>query len=65
MKNNFLRKGVLKLKDTILPTHTALEANAYLQEILASDKPIMIARFGAVEIKGVLYGILPPHFVKY
>lgn len=65
MKNNVARKFLFKLKASVLQTHTASEANTYLQKMLASDKPIMVARFGAVEIKAVLYGILPPQFLKY
>lgn len=35
------------------------EANQQMYQLLSTDKPLMIARFGAVEIKMMLYAMLP------
>ena len=60
MNNNITRKVIFRIRDMFLPRHTGLEAQERICAALESDEPIMIARFGAVEIKAVLYGILPP-----
>lgn len=60
MNNNISRKVIFRIRDMFLPRHTGLEAQERICAALESDEPIMIARFGAVEIKAVLYGILPP-----
>lgn len=58
--NRTLRKYTFKTKDLILPKITGREACNLIQLSLANDHPVMIARLGAVEIKAVLYSILPP-----
>ena len=65
MKNNIIRKIVFKIRDLFLPKHIGKESYLYIRNKIQSDSPLMVARFGAVEIKAVLYAILPPHFVKY
>lgn len=60
MKISILRNIIFQLKKIIIPEITGKEACSLMQEQLCSDSPTMIARLGAVEIKAVLYGILPP-----
>lgn len=62
--NKTIRNWVFNFKNVLLPKHTQEESYAYLRERLSSDDPLMVARFGAVEIKAVLYGILPPPICK-
>ena len=64
MKNNIIRKIVFKIRDLFLPKHIGKESYLYIQNKIQSDSPLMVARFGAVEIKAVLYAILPPPFCK-
>ncbi|MEY8687851.1 hypothetical protein AB9N12_17630 [Bacteroides sp. AN502(2024)] len=60
MKNNIFRKVIFKIGDFIFPKHIGKESYLYMQQKIQSDTPLMVARFGAVEIKAVLYVILPP-----
>ena len=60
MKNNIIRKIVFKIRDLFLPKHIGKESYLYIQNKIQSDSPLMVARFGAVEIKAVLYAILGP-----
>lgn len=60
MNDNIVRKAIFRIRDRVLPRHTGLEAQETIRKALESDEPLMIARFGAVEVKAVLYGILPP-----
>jgi len=60
MKNNIIRKTVFSVKSAMLPCLTGEEAHNAIINDLTSDKPSMIARFGAIEIKALLYSILPP-----
>lgn len=64
MKNNIIRKIVFKIRDLFLPKHIGKESYLYVQNKIQSDSPLMVARFGAVEIKAVLYAISPPPFCK-
>ena len=64
MKNNIIRKIVFKIRDLLLPKHIGKESYLYIQNKIQSDSPLMVARFGAVEIKAVLYANLPPPFCK-
>lgn len=41
------------------PKHSGEDAYILIKDSLTSECPIMIARFGAVEIKAVLYAVLP------
>lgn len=43
----------------LLPKHTPDEANIRLTQLLLSNRPFMAARFGAVEIKAMLYTLFP------
>lgn len=60
MDNNIFRKAIFSVKRAILPCLIGEEAHKAIVKDLMSDSPSMIARFGAGEIKGVLYAILPP-----
>ena len=62
--NKIIRKYISRINNWLLPKHDREATCDYIISSLNSNKPIMIARFGAVEIKGVLYGILPPPFCK-
>lgn len=62
MNNNLLRRLVFKLKNCVLPCADRETSLALLKSHIASSEPFMVARFGAVEIKAVLYAILPPPF---
>lgn len=61
--NKTFRKYIFRAKDLLLPKVTGEAACELIRKELLSERPIMIARFGAVERKAVLYSILPP--VKY
>lgn len=55
-----LRKYIFKVKDLLLPKVTGEAACELIKKELLSERPVMIARLGAVEIKTVLYSILSP-----
>ena len=54
-----LRAKVMKLTRKLLPIHNTEEAMAYMNERIESGEPFMAARFGAVEIKAMLFVLLP------
>ncbi len=58
--NKTFRKYIFRAKDLLLPKVTDEAACELIRKELLSERPIMIARFGAVERKAVLYSILPP-----
>ena len=61
MKNNFIRKSIFAFSRSILPkAQTGQKAQDIIINLLNSPDPCMIARFGSVEIKGVLSGSCPP-----
>ena len=60
MKNSIIRNIIFQLKRIIIPEVAGKDSCILIQKQLCSDSPTMIARLGAVEIKAVLYGILPP-----
>ena len=60
MNNNYLRKSIFALRDVLWPVMDEASANRLIADKIREGKPMMVARFGAVEIKGVLYGTLPP-----
>lgn len=62
MKDNLVRKSIWKIKNYIYPTHTNSESDRYISERIKCGKPLMISRFGAVEIKAFLYKCLPPPY---
>lgn len=41
------------------PKHSEAEGNKRLTELIVSEKPFMAARFGSVEVKAMLYSLLP------
>lgn len=60
MNNKILRKSFFYFKEIALPCLNGIEAQKAIVKDLSSNSPSMIARFGAVEIKGLLYATLPP-----
>mgnify|MGYP003404886757 CR=1 FL=1 len=60
MENNIIRKFVFGIKNSLMPVMDEVSANRFIADKIKEGKPMMVARFGAVEIKGVLYGTLPP-----
>ena len=60
MENNIVRKIIFTIRDVLLPRYEGIQAQQYLYNHIQKGIPFMIARFGAVEIKAVLYGIYPP-----
>lgn len=60
MNNNPIRKAIFSVKKAMLPCLTGKEAHDVIIKDLMSNSPSMIARFGAVEIKALLYATLPP-----
>lgn len=64
MRNGILRKIVMAPAKKLLPKHSDKEAQGHLTHLIQSGKPIMVARFGAVEIKAMLYSLLPWPFGK-
>lgn len=65
-------QGKLTDKVEIMDTYAGkkmlhhFEASNYIQEILTSDKPVMITRFGGNELKALVSGICDPYpyFIK-
>lgn len=60
MRNNLFRKILFGLSNKLNPRMPLDAANTFLKKRLADDQPLMVARFGAVEIKSLIYSILPP-----
>ena len=60
MNNNYLRKSIFALRDALWPVMDEVSANRLIADKIQEGQLMMVARFGAVEIKGVLYGTLPP-----
>lgn len=60
MKHNIFRKTLFGLSNRLKSLIDFEEANILLKERLGDEKPLMVARFGAVEIKSLIYSILPP-----
>lgn len=60
MRNNFIRKAIFSVKKAALPCLTGKVAHEAIVRDLTGGRPSMIARFGAVEIKALLYSVLPP-----
>ena len=56
----YARNIVFNIKNKLMPCLSGKEAHDAIIADLASNEPSMIARFGAVEIKAMLYAILPP-----
>lgn len=60
MINNIVRNCLFSLRDSLVKIHGGVEAQDVIAEIIKEGKPLMLARFGAVEIKAVVYSIYPP-----
>lgn len=61
MRNNSpIRTAIFSIKKAVLPCLSGKEAHEAIVRDLRNDGPSMIARFGAVEIKGLLYATSPP-----
>lgn len=54
-----LRSLIFSLKEKIMPVYRGSEAQAILKNGIGGGKPLMVARFGAVEIKALLYEMYP------
>lgn len=50
-----LRNLIFYLKSRILPVESLETAQLILADLIEGGNPLMIARFGAVEIKALLY----------
>lgn len=59
MRHNILRKILFGLSNKFNPRMELNEANTLLQKRLLDDAPLMVARFGAAEIKSLIYSVLP------
>jgi hypothetical protein len=56
MKDNIIRKSIMKVMDCILSTPlVGEEAQKLLISLLEQDDPVMIARFGSTEIQTMVY----------
>lgn len=68
-----LRDIVFGIKNRLMPALAGDEAQKMVAEAIMGGQPLMVARFGATEIKAVLYGYLPfpfhllakGHSIKY
>lgn len=58
--NRTLRNLVRVVNRRMLPCATGPDACGILHEALTSSHPAMVARLGSVEVKAVLYTVLPP-----
>lgn len=65
MNNNYFRKVIFDFRDKLLKPHSGLEVQRLMANRIREGQPLMVARFGAVEIKAVSYGILPPPYTLY
>lgn len=65
MNNNIVRKCLFSLRDSLMKIHGGVESQDVIAERIKEGKPLMLARFGAVEIKAVVYSILPPPSIGY
>lgn len=59
MKNGNLRKILMTPLGKLLPKHSEKEANHHLTQLILQGGSFMAARFGATEIKAMLYSLLP------
>lgn len=59
MRHNIFRKIIFWLNDRMMPCMDFDDANILLQKRLDDEEPLMAARFGAVEIKSLIYSIMP------
>lgn len=57
--NKIIRHILSLINKKAIPKKSGEEAYILIKDSLTSDRPIMIGRFGAVEIKSVLYAVLP------
>lgn len=60
MNNSIIRKSIFAVRDTLIKRHSGPEVQHLIASRIREGQPLMVARFGAVEIKAVAYGILPP-----
>lgn len=60
MKNNFIRKSIFKLRDILLPRESTKDSWDFISRAILEGKPLMLCRFGAVEIKAICYAKLLP-----
>ena len=58
--NTYIKRYILKMDSILQPELAGKEAAKFIEDKLLADEPVMIARLGAVEIKAVMYGVLPP-----
>lgn len=55
----FLRNIIFGIKNRLMPTISGEEAQQSLVDAVMGGQPLMVARFGAVEIKAILYKSFP------
>lgn len=55
----FLRNIIFGIKSRLMPTISGEEAQQSLVDAVMGGQPLMVARFGAVEIKAILYKSFP------
>lgn len=60
MENNILRKALFSFRDALIKRHSGIEVQQLIAARIREGNPLMVARFGAVEIKAVTYGSYPP-----
>lgn len=60
MKNNIIRHIIFKIRDLLLFKHEGKVSYLYIQNKIHTNSPLMVARFGAVEIKAIIYTLSPP-----
>lgn len=61
MNNNLFRRGIFAFRDMLIKRHSGPEVQRLIANRIREGHPLMVARFGAVEIKAVAYGIFPPY----
>lgn len=59
MKKSKIRSLIFRLRDRLLPRHKGVDSYHHINNMLKKNEPMMLARFGAVEIKALCYVILP------
>lgn len=55
-----LYSGINHFVTRLWPRVEGESAELFLREAIRAGRPLMVARFGSVEIKALIYSILPP-----
>lgn len=63
-----IRNFIFGIKQRLMPTASGVDAQQIIMREVGAGKPLMVARFGAVEIKALIYkvsALLSPFLKTY